>query len=106
MKTVAYGFLALTSKICIGITTIWALVEFILFLVKKDSFDWNSLICLGVSYVSMYLFALLTVFSEHDDKIKRAEELKSQYKSSGKTSKFEERLEAMKKQQEEARNGR
>ena len=99
MKTVAYGFLTLISRVCIGVTTIWAIVEFIIYLVTKNSFDWNSLICLVVSYVCMHLFALLTVFSEHNDKIKQAEALKAQYKASGKVSKFEERLEAMRQQQ-------
>ncbi len=103
MKTIAYGFLAIVSKISITISSIWAIVEFIMYLVSKDSFNWNSLICLVVSYVSMYLFALLTVFSEHNDKIKQAEALKAQFKASGKVSKFEERLEAMRQQQNQCK---
>jgi hypothetical protein len=107
MKTVGFTFLAVISKWSLTITTIWALVEFILFLVRKDSFDWDSVIGMVYSFVGIYLFAMSAVLSNHADKKKEEKLLDEVMKSkghSGKTSKFEERLAAMKKQQEEARN--
>jgi hypothetical protein len=109
MKTVGFTFLAVISKWALTITTIWALVEFILFLVRKDSFDWDSVIGMVCSFVGIYLFAILAVLANHSDKKKEEKLLDEVMKSkgySGKTYKFEERLAAMKKQQEEARNGR
>jgi hypothetical protein len=109
MKTIGFTFLAVISKLSLTITTIWALVEFILFLVRKDSFDWNSVIGMVCSFVGIYFFAILASISTHADN-KKENKLMSEWLESkgysGKTSKFEERLKAMKKQQEEARNGR
>lgn len=60
-----YGFFALSYLACIA-TGIWAIVEFVLYLVKNTAFNWNSIWCFcGSLFITTFLIAMvfLTGFS-------------------------------------------
>jgi hypothetical protein len=86
MKTVITGIFVVLSYICAIVFKIWALISFILYLVKDRPFDWFSLwLCIG-GWGGVIVFGLLSIIFKHV-------EAKTILKS--RTSSFQKKLEKM-----------
>jgi len=93
MKTILTGVTAFLAYLGAVASSIWAIVEFILYLVKDKVFNWWSvwmiLICAGVA---LLMFIASAVFA-----VKNKSEIKN-FTEVGKKSRFQERLEQMQKE--------
>lgn len=89
MKVIITIVLAVVAYLGISISFIWAIVEFILYLVKDKDFNWWSIWSIILCVVTAVVLTFVVVFMEH--KAKR-DVLNS---FGGKKSKFQQRLEEM-----------
>lgn len=73
MKIILTGLITLTSYFGITFSCIWAMVEFLLYLVKDKPFNWWSVWSILICIVVVFLGSILTLFlaakEEHDTKI-------------------------------------
>ena len=63
-KTVTYFILTAIMHILTIVFMIWAIVEFLLYLVKDDPFDWRSVIGIVIFLILEIIFGLKMVFSD------------------------------------------
>jgi len=63
-NTGLYFILLILMSFLLSISGIWVIVEFILYLVKDDPFNWTSLWLTGVTFVGEIFFIVKTFLSE------------------------------------------
>lgn len=93
MKHIILLILTIVSYIGIGISMVWAIVEFILYLVKDKEFNWWSVWLTIIFIVTAITSAILLMAIKEEYKLPKPNR-------DGK-SKFAERLEKMEKQRNE-----
>jgi len=91
MKTITTMIIMIISYIGCAVTPIWAIVEFILYLVKDREFNWWSVWTFIISII--VAIVSVTIMASIKSKINIGD-----FKR--KTSKFQERLDLMKKERE------
>lgn len=67
MKTLIFAILTVLSYLSIIGCGIWAVVEFILYLVKDKLFNWTSIWCLIGGIVLMIVSAVFTMIFKHKE---------------------------------------
>ncbi len=87
MKTLIFGILSIVSYLGILVCPIWAIIEFILYLVKDKEFNWNSLWFFISSIILFIVFLILAAYFSN-------KESKKNYVNS--KSKWQQRLDEMK----------
>lgn len=96
MKVVSTTILAVLAYLGSAVSCIWAIVEFILYLVKDKVFNWWSvwmiLICGGLALV-MFIFSAVFTVKARNESVKNF---------TGKKSRFQERLEQMAEERKRA----
>jgi len=60
MSRIITGILAILSYFGVAISFIWAIVEFILYLVKDREFNWWSVYTIVICGISVIVFGILT----------------------------------------------
>jgi energy-coupling factor transporter transmembrane protein EcfT len=60
MKTIIFMILMVISYLCVAGSAIWALVSFVVYLVKDIPFDWTSIKTLVASVIVMIIMLVLT----------------------------------------------
>jgi len=62
-----YLILAIISYVALIVGAIWSVVEFIIFLVKDDPFNWISVILVVVGLVLFMIFGVKAIFEQEPD---------------------------------------
>ncbi len=103
MKTLLFGFLTIASKLLLTLSCLWFVIEFAMTIIKDNhTFNWNTVFAVIISFILL----LVSLFGYLIGGIKSD---KTTIKSSStikKRSMFQERLDAMKNQQENARKNK
>ena len=89
-KTIGLTVLTIMSYLGLIGGIVWAIVSFIIYLVKDEPFHWGSLWLTGVSLVAMIFFFIWMSVSQHKYKAKRKSEAPQKA-----MSKFQQRLAEM-----------
>lgn len=87
---VAVLVLLLLTNVGVSASLLWTIVEFIMYLVKDDKFNWWSVGTVLICYFSYFLLSLWEALLK--------EQKLQQFTHVNYTGKFQERLEAMQKQ--------
>lgn len=91
MKHILVLIALFISAISITVTSIWAVVEFILYIAKDNPFDWWSVWLMIISVILTILFYILTVILE----VKR-DEMNKRFKHES----FQDRIEKARKERD------
>lgn len=85
-KSAIFILLAVLAKIGCGLSCLWAIISFLIYLVKNQPFDWWSVWSIGINLVGMFLFIFLGLMSSWAEARKQAKE------EASKPSKWQQRI--------------
>lgn len=88
MKTLITGLISIVAKIGASLSCIWAIIEFILYLVKDRPFNWWSVWSIIICTITTIVMAITCVYYQHKER-----RLNKNDTYPGKKSRFQQKLE-------------
>lgn len=99
MKTLSSIALVVVASIAASVTGVWAIVAFILYLVKDIPFNWWSVWAFVISLIMIPIAYVFTIVAAANERKEAVAKMSKNRTSAGKKSRFQQRLEEMQKQQ-------
>ncbi len=95
MKTLILLIITLISYLGAVLCPVWALVEFILYLVKDKEFNWSSLWLSIISYILIVVMIFINAFYENKKQYENRQQSFIKTHGKNKKSKWQSRLEEL-----------